>query len=85
MVNIILQGVQTEGRLPVDAILQMQVAAGSLLGGSTNYGPVPFGSVKAAGDSAPAVLTAASFKAAELFSANARLQNMMGQVNCKKM
>ena len=73
---------QTEGRLPVDAILQMQIDAGSLLGGSTTYGPVPFGSVRTAEDGAATTLAAAAFKAAELFSANARLQNMMGQVRC---
>ena len=64
----------------MDAVLQMQVSAGSLLGGNTNYGPVPFGSVRNAEDVAAHTLTAAAFKAAELFSANARLQNMMGQV-----
>ena len=79
-----MQGVQTEGRLPVDAILQMQVAAGSLLGGSTEYGPLAFGSVRAAEEGAASALTAAAYKAAELVSANARLQNMMGEVNAEK-
>lgn len=76
-----VQGTQTEGRLAQDAVLQMDVSAGSLLGGSSSAGPFLFSSVREAEREAPGCLALSANKATDLYIANARLQNMMGQVD----
>ena len=61
-------------------MVQIEVSAGSLLGGSAGFGPKPFATVREAEREAAGVLAASVSHAADLFAANARLQSMMGQV-----
>lgn len=75
-----MQGTQTEGRFPRDAIVQLEVNAGSLMGGKVAHGPVSFDSVAAAAEQAPFQLTQAAFEAAAAFAAAARLRRMTDEV-----
>ena len=74
------QGAMTEGRLPRPAEVQMQVAAGSMLGGSATWGPLAYESVQAAAEQLLGALAEAASRGAAKYAATARLQNMMGEV-----
>lgn len=75
-----MQGTQTIGRLPKDAIVSMEVTAGTLVGGSSNGGAIAFASIATAEMALPIALAEGATQGAGLFAANARLRNMMGEV-----
>ena len=70
----------TEGRLPKPAEVQVQVVAGSMLGGSATWGPLAYESVQAAAEQLLSALAEAASRGAAKYAATARLQNMMGEV-----
>jgi len=75
-----MQGTQTTGRLPKDAIISVEVTAGTLVGGSGTPGAAVFASIAAAEAALPLALAAGAFHGAELYAASARLRKMMGEV-----
>lgn len=74
------QGTQTQGRLPRNALLQLEVETGSLLGGSAAYGPVAFESVDSAEEQLLFQLAVAARTGALQYAAAARLRKMTDEV-----
>lgn len=75
------QGTETLGRIPKEALLQLEVVAGSLVGGRSCYGPLAFESIEAAQEQLYFQLAAGMHAGASGFAAAARLRKMTDEVS----